>query len=200
MINLKNKKTYIITGNPNKAKNAIEILDTVLDNVAHYSLDLPEIQSLNLKEVVANKLQFALDNFKSGTLEQAYLIVEDISLEFEAMGKLPGTFIKFFCSELGLEKMCKMLNALDDANNRKATIKCVIGIAKLGEKNIDNAIFLESQLKGAISDAPRGNNGFGFDKIFKPEIFNNKTAGELTNIEYKKYFATIRNYQRLVKL
>lgn len=196
MINLKNKNVYIITGNPNKAKNAMEILGSVLDNVSHYAINLPEIQSLDLHEIVQHKLQHALANFK-GEKKGAYLIVEDISLEFESMGRLPGTLVKFFCSELGVDKMCKMLDGIN-CKNRNATIKCVIGIAVAADKNIKNATFLQSELKGTVALESRGDGGFGFDKIFIPQIFNNKTAGELTDTEYKQYFATIRNYNRLV--
>ncbi|MCL2847177.1 MAG: non-canonical purine NTP pyrophosphatase [Firmicutes bacterium] len=202
---LSKKQIYVATGNPNKAKNSLAVLSKIFDNVSHYSLELPEIQSLDLEEVVRHKLQFALGDFKidkngndRDESENSYLIVEDISLEFEALGRLPGTFIKFFCSELGLDKMCRLLDGLEGLG-RKAKVKCVIGLAKIGEKNMENAKFFSSELNGEISNEPKGNGGFGFDKIFIPEGYNNKTAGELNGIEYSRYFAEIRKYENLMK-
>ena len=189
-------KLYVVTGNPNKAKNSLRVLRGLFgDGVAgHISMDLPELQSLELKEIVANKLQFAIDNFSGevSSSDNAYLVVEDISLEFSEMGKLPGTFIKFFVKELGLQKMCDMV-----VSDRSATIKCVIGLIKIGD-SMANAKFFSSELKGTISREPKGEGGFGFDKIFIPNGFGGGTAGELSDTEYERYFAEIRKYNLLV--
>ena len=75
-----------ITGNQNKADYFSKYLGFPVN---HHKVDLDEIQSLDLREVVKHKLLQAYDEIKSP------VIVEDVSLEFEALGRLPGTFIKF---------------------------------------------------------------------------------------------------------
>jgi len=195
---------FVVTGNPNKAKNALNTMTKVFNNVRHYHLDLPEIQSLDLEEIVRHKLQFALENFRAEItdaeeLKKSILIVEDISLEFKAMGKLPGTFVKFFVKELGLEKMCRLPNGFKECD-RDAKVKCVVGVVKANEATIDKANFFTSEVTGSISDKPLGKGGFGFDAVFIPDGFNNKTAGELDDNEYAEYFALIRKYDVLAKI
>lgn len=92
------KKTItFITGNQKKA----EYLEKYLGfPVAHEKIDLPEIQSLDLYEVVEYKVREAYKKIQSPVL------VEDASLEFIALGRLPGTFIKFFLEEMSEETLC----------------------------------------------------------------------------------------------
>jgi len=63
----------------------------------HEKIDMDEIQSLDLDEVVEHKVRQAYEIAKKP------ILVEDTALEFPALGKLPGTFIKFFIQELGHE-------------------------------------------------------------------------------------------------
>lgn len=65
--------------------------------VTHESLELPEIQSLNLDEVVTYKARAAFDHI------QAPVLVEDFSLVIPALGKLPGPLIKYFLEEIGAD-------------------------------------------------------------------------------------------------
>ena len=82
-----------ITGNQNKAAYFSKYLGFPVN---HHKFDLDEIQSLDLREVVKHKLLQAYDEIKSP------VIVEDVSLEFEALGRLTGTFIKFYVEEVTL--------------------------------------------------------------------------------------------------
>lgn len=63
----------------------------------HEKIELDEIQSLNLDEVVTHKVKQAYEKAEKPVL------VEDTSLIFLALGKLPGTFIRFFVQEIGHE-------------------------------------------------------------------------------------------------
>ena len=80
------KDVTFITGNQNKADYLSRLLDFPLK---HVKIDLNEIQSLDLNEVVDYKIKQAYKKVKSP------IIVEDVSLKFAAFGRLPGTFIKF---------------------------------------------------------------------------------------------------------
>ena len=70
-----------ITGNPGKAEEISRYLGLPVE---HVSLDLDEIQSLDLEEIVRDKAARAYEKVRRPVL------VEDVSLVFSAFGKLPG--------------------------------------------------------------------------------------------------------------
>jgi inosine/xanthosine triphosphate pyrophosphatase family protein len=80
-----------ITGNQKKADYLARYLGFPIE---HIKLDLEEIQSMELQEIVEHKVKQAYEKIKKP------VIVEDASLEFTALGKLPGPFIKFFIEEM----------------------------------------------------------------------------------------------------
>ena len=84
----------IVTTSPHKLAEINEILGT---NHKVSTLDIPEIQSLDLKEVIENKAKSAYQKIKKP------ILVEDVSFEIGALKGLPGTFIKFFLKTLGTE-------------------------------------------------------------------------------------------------
>lgn len=157
-----------ITGNPVKAETLRRMLD---HPVSHHLLELAEIQSLDLREVVAAK---AAEAFR---IIQAPVLIEDSTLVFEAMGRLPGTLIKWFEQELGLEGLCRLA---DLHPSRAATGQVLYGLF--------DGTTLETfygEAKGHIADHPRGENGFGWDPIFIP-AGHSKTRGEMTREEQQE--------------
>lgn len=134
----------------------------------HKDLDLPEIQSLNPIEVVTQKAQTAY------TLLQKPALVEDTAITFHAMGKLPGTFIKFFLQELGAEGLCRMLDAY---KSRAVTIGVYLALAT------ENGVKVFSATKkGMVVKHPRGDAVFGTDSIIVPEG-SSKTWAEMNKEE-----------------
>lgn len=101
-----------ITGNQKKADYLAKYLGFPVE---HRKIDLDELQSLDLYEIVEHKVKQAYEIVKSPVL------VEDVSLEFSALGRLPGTFIKFFLLEMPYEKVCELL----DGKDRSAVARCV---------------------------------------------------------------------------
>lgn len=174
------KKVNYITGNPKKAEYLAKYLG---HPVEHKKIDLDEIQSLDLKEVIEHKLKQAYEIVKGPVL------VEDTSLEFKVFGKLPGTFIKFFELELGYEKICRLL----DGQDRNATGRCMFGYFD-GEKET----FFEGSIQGTISENPRGSDGFGFNCILIPEGFD-KTMAEMNEAEFKKTYLTIKPIEKVAE-
>ena len=107
-----------ITGNQHKADHLQRLLNVPIE---HTKVDLDEIQSLSLDEIVTHKVKQAYDTVKKPVL------VEDVALSFTALGGLPGPFVKFFVeADNGLEKLCRMLDSFDD---RSARAQCVFGFA-----------------------------------------------------------------------
>ncbi len=167
-----------ITGNQNKADYLARYLGF---SVKHYKIDLDEIQSLDLRTVVEHKLLQAYDQIKRPVL------VEDVSLEFEALGRLPGTFIKFYVEEIPFETICRTLDGL----SRNATAKSIYGY--YDGKTME---FFEGSLRGTIADHPRGENGWGWDRLFIPEGYS-LTRAELDEEDDQKTYRLIKPFDKL---
>ena len=172
------KEVTFITGNQNKADYMTKYLG---HPVKHLKIDLDEIQSLDLKQIVEHKVKQAYKKVQSP------VIVEDQSLEFEALGKLPGPFIRFFVDEVPFETICSML----DGKTRKATARCVIGY--YDGKNLE---LFEGSLGGEIAESPAGDNGYGWDKIFIPEGYS-VTRAQLSEEDDQKTYLQIKPFAQL---
>lgn len=161
------EKLTFITGNQAKAKYLSDYFDWP---IKHRSLDLPEIQSMDLEQIVADK---AIQAFK---IIKSPVLVEDVSLVFNALNGLPGPLIRWFLKALGNEGLCKLL----DGKERSALARVAFCYFD-GQK----PIIFDGKRKGKISDKPRGNMNFGWDPIFIPEGFD-RTWAEMTQDEKHK--------------
>jgi non-canonical purine NTP pyrophosphatase (RdgB/HAM1 family) len=169
-----------ITGNQDKADFLAKFLRLP---IKHHKLSLDEIQSLDIYEVTKHKARQAYDIIKSPVL------VEDIGLHFNVLGRLPGAFTKFFIDEIGNEGLCRML---DGYNDRSATAEICYGYYD-GER----MKAFGGKIKGKIADKPRGGGGFGWNPIFIPEG-SDKTYAEMNDEETEKYsIRTATVYPRL---
>ncbi|MGH7239065.1 MAG: non-canonical purine NTP pyrophosphatase, partial [Candidatus Saccharimonadales bacterium] len=145
-----NQELVFITGNQNKADFLTKHLDVP---VSHQKLDLDEIQSLDPQVVVEYKVKQAYENIKKPVL------VEDARLIFTAMGRLPGTFIKWFIEEIGYDGLLKLANRLPSQE--------AIGRVCYGLFDGKNLQFFDGEMRGRIAKEPgKGSMGFGFDPIF----------------------------------
>lgn len=166
------KELIFITGNPGKAKYLSEYFHLPVRNE---KIDLPEIQSLDLEEVVRDKAWRAFEKIKEPVL------VEDTSLEFESLGSLPGPYIKWFYERLGNEGLCHLLNGYENRN--------AIARAQFGFCDGKEVYIFEGSTYGKIADKPRGSGDFGWGPIFIPDGYS-KTWGEMTSEE--KHHAAMR--------
>lgn len=98
---------------------------------------------------------------------------DDSGLEVEALNGRPGIFSARYAST-DQERIEKLLAELKGVKNRRARFVCAIAIAINGEI-IES---FEGEIKGEIIDSPRGNSGFGYDPIFKPDGYE-QTFGEM---------------------
>ncbi len=160
-----NNKLTFITGNAGKAKYLSDYFHISVD---HKKLDLVEIQSLDLKEIVKDKAKRAYDIMKSP------VIVEDVSLIFGGIKKLPGPLIKWFLETLGNDGLIKLVDSLD---TRHAFAEVEFAICD--EKGVYP---FGGSMEGTISAEPRGEMGFGWDPIFIPKCYD-KTWAEMSDDE-----------------
>lgn len=158
------KRLTFITGNPSKAEQLARYLGVEVD---HKNLDLDEIQSVVLAEVLEHMARQA---YKDAGVP---VLVDDVALSVKAMGKLPGPFIKFFIQELDLQGICNLVQA-----DRSAVAE--VGIAYCDKDGIE---FFSGVVDGCIAKAPRGEGGFGWDAIFIPEGYE-QTRAEMAEEDY----------------
>lgn len=142
----------LVTGNRNKLIEAERILDKSL---ACEPLDLPEIQSLDLLEVLRAKGEDAWRRLRRP------VVVEETGLDLAAMGGFPGPLVKWMLEAVGPEGIARTAHALGDP---RATARCAL-IYLDGETEQ----VAEGETRGELVLEPRGEGGFGWDPIFVPE-------------------------------
>lgn len=145
-----------ITGNQHKADFLAKYLGMP---IKHHKLDLDEIQSLDLHEVVEHKARQAYE------ILQRPVLVEDACLMFTALGRLPGTFIKWFIEEIGYDGLLDLANRLPDQ-----TAEGHVCYALYDGKELQT---FDGEMHGHIAkEAGKGTRGFGFDPIFINDGFD----------------------------
>lgn len=168
-----------VTGNPNKARLFSELVGR---DIEHLSADADEIQSLEVSEVAAHKAKTAFAQLSRP------VIVEDAGVQINALGRLPGPFIKWFVNEAGLETICRIAD-IDNERLAKA-VDCFVYF-----DGKDLRIF-EGSLEGKIADHPRGEGGWDWDKVFIP-YDNHLTMAEMDEKEYERNHLRIKPMQEL---
>lgn len=170
-----------ITGNQNKADYLARSLGIQLE---HRNVDLDEIQSSDPQVVIEHKVRQAYHLIK------APIIIEDTALSFNALGGLPGPFVKFFVDiDNGLEIMCRMLDGFDD--------KSAYASAIYAYYDGETLKFFNGRLDGIISQHPRGKGGYGWDSIFQPDGYNGLTRAELSANKDMESYNKIRDISSL---
>ena len=134
-----------------------------LENV---ELDLDEIQSLDLEEIITDKVKRAFE------LVGKAVVVEDVSAGLDKLHGLPGPFMKFFEKQIGVDALFQLADVTGDP----ATVRCAMayydGIS---------LITAQGDIHGTVVPA-RGKKGFGFDFCFIVDGAT-KTFAEMTPAE-----------------
>lgn len=151
-----------ITGNHNKYREVSDFFSKYGITITMTDLDLPEIQGSDI-DIIKYKAEYAHKHIKTR------FIVEDSGLEFEALGGLPGPYIKWFLAKIGNRGLVKMLDSFD---NKKANAVC--NIAYFDGEHIR---YIRGVDNGTIVNE-RGCSIFGWDNIFQPNG-SDLTYGEM---------------------
>ena len=155
----------LVTGNRGKIAEARLAAGQGLEAA---ELDLPEIQSLDLLEVLRAKAAEAWRRLGRP------LVVEEAGLELAALNGFPGPLVKWMLAAVGPEGLSRTALALGDV---RATATCGL-LLKDGEREI----VAEGRTEGILVLPARGRHGFGWDPIFQPEG-DARTFGEMTDAE-----------------
>lgn len=142
---------FFVTGNHDKFAE----VQSILPGVQQIEVDLPEIQDLDARNIIREKLSVAR------RYRPVELLVEDTSLYCRCLNGLPGPLIKWFLQALGDEGLWHVVQRLGD---ERAEAKTVVGYAD----SQASLHFFEGTIVGQIV-SPRGDQGFGWDRIFQPD-------------------------------
>lgn len=142
----------LVTGNRNKLIESERLLGRTL---RHEPVDLPEIQSLDLIEVLRAKGEEAWQRLRRP------VVVEETGLTLDAMGGFPGPLVKWMLDAMGPEGIARAAHAL---GNPRAAACCALiyvdgDVTHLGR----------GETQGHLVPEPRGADGFGWDPVFVPE-------------------------------
>ena len=154
------KKIVFVTGNKWKAKETEEILNTKLQ-ISNIELD--EIQEIDLEKVAIHKLNQAFKILKKP------VIIDDVSFEIDSWNGFPGPLIKWLLKVGNGPSI--LLKMLEKEKNRGAYARLAIGFHD-GKK----AHLFLSKVKGSIAHEIRGDNGFGWDRVFIPDGYRQTFA------------------------
>ena len=171
----KEKETiYFITGNNSKF-NEIQKLFQKEDlsyELKRNTINITEIQASSIKEVAIFKLNSVRGKMKSS------FFIEDAGFFVDTpLNGFPGVYSKYVLNTIGNKGI---LNLIKDYSDTKAHFKAVIA---LYFQPINETFIFEGVVEGKVAKNIRGRGGFGFDPIFIPKEFPNRTFAELTTEE-----------------
>ncbi|KAK1924268.1 inosine triphosphate pyrophosphatase-like protein [Papiliotrema laurentii] len=174
-----------VTGNANKLKEVKAILaaGTSGIEVTSQAVDVPEVQGTT-QEVAIAKCKAAAE--KLG----AACVTEDTALCFEALGGLPGPYIKDFLGKLGHEGLNTLLSGFPTT---KATALCTFAYSPGPGQQ---PILFEGRTEGHIVPA-RGPTHFGWDPVFEPVEGEGKTYAEMDGEAKNKISHRYRALEKL---
>ena len=106
------------------------------------------------------------------------LVIEDTGLFIKALKGFPGPYSSYVFKTIGVNGILRLMDGIED---RTAIFKtCLACIYPPYE------LVITSEVRGYISDRPRGDRGFGFDPIFIPEG-STKTFAEMSVDEKNRW-------------
>ncbi|MEJ2581781.1 MAG: non-canonical purine NTP pyrophosphatase [Acidobacteriota bacterium] len=152
-----------VTSNQGKLREAEAVLGRRLQ---HCQLDLPELQTLDLQQVVRDKANAAWE------LLERPVLVEDTALELAGLGGFPGPLVRWLLLSVGPAGICRIAGCFEEP---AATARCLVCA-----NNGTEMVFGEGAVEGSIATGPRGKGGFGWDTAFVPSGGGGLTYGEMS--------------------
>ena len=145
-----------------------------------------EIQILSLEDIGCfEDIPETSDTIEGNAIQKANYVTEkfgfdcfadDTGLEIETLNNEPGVFSARYAGAQrnANDNIRKVLDKLEDLDNRSARFKTIICLNKNGKQTL-----FEGTVTGEIMQSKTGNGGFGYDPIFRPNGFE-QTFAELS--------------------
>lgn len=188
-------KIVFATNNKNKLAEVQDMLGSEVEVLSleeiGCNVDIPETGS-TLEENALIKARYVFDNYNMPCF------ADDTGLEIEALGGAPGVYSarygggKGHNSEANIQRVMRELKG---KANRRARFRTVIALI---EKKDEAPMLFEGIVNGAITTKRSGENGFGYDPIFRPDGQNN-TFAKMSNEKKNKISHRARAIAKLVE-
>jgi len=171
----KEKETiYFITGNNSKFNEIQKLFqkEDLCYELKRNIIKTTEIQASSIKEVAIFKL-----NSVMGKVNSSFFIEDAGFFVDKPLNGFPGVYSKYVLNTIGNKGI---LNLIKDYSDTKAHFEAVIA---LFFQPFNKTLIFEGVVEGKVAKNIRGRGGFGFDPIFIPKEFPNRTFAELTTTE-----------------
>jgi XTP/dITP diphosphohydrolase len=163
-------KIVFATNNENKIKE--------IQSMLPQSIQIISLESIGCHEEIPETADTIEGNaiLKANYVTEKYgydCFADDTGLEVEALNGDPGVFSARYAGEQksAEDNMTKLLSNLETETNRNAQFKTVITLNLKGEQYLFTGI-----ARGVITLEKNGNQGFGYDPIFRPEGYQETFA------------------------
>jgi XTP/dITP diphosphohydrolase len=129
-------------------------------------------------------------------------VADDTGLEVDALGGAPGVYAARYAGEDAtyadnVDKLLRELGALGDGGGeRRARFKSIAFVAFPD----GSEVWAEGVMEGTIAAAPRGDNGFGYDPVFQPDVGGGRTFAEMSAAEKDALSHLGRAFRSLARL
>lgn len=175
---MKNRRIVLATFNRDKVRELRQLLAGVpVEVVGLYELPganaAPEAGH-TVRENALGKARAAYD------LTGSTAIADDTALEVDVLGGKPGIYAARFAGPGATysDNVRRLLEVMDGREPRTARFRTCCVACMTDGREID----AEGVLEGSILDAPRGQEGFGYDPVFEVEG-SGRTLAEMTGAE-----------------
>lgn len=168
------RKLVFATNNAHKLEEIKDILGDKIDILSLSDIDchadIPETSDT----LEGNARQKSLYIYEHYGMD---CFADDTGLEVESLNGAPGVYSARYAGDGhdSQANMKKLLEEMREKSNRKAQFRTIISLIEKGEERQ-----FEGIVRGEIIREAKGESGFGYDPIFKPEGYD-ETFAELGN-------------------
>jgi XTP/dITP diphosphohydrolase len=165
-------RLVLATANPDKVAEIAALLTQV--ELAPRPDALPEVEENG--QTLDDNARLKARAVVEATGEAA--VADDTGLEVVALGGAPGVRSSRYAGENAsyADNVDKLLGALEGVSERRARFRTVALVSFPDGREV----VAEGSVEGAITDEPRGDEGFGYDPVFAPDGGEGRTFGEMT--------------------
>lgn len=158
-------KIVFATNNKNKIREVQQLLPAAIEIISLESIGCFEEIPETADTIAGNAIM------KANYITEKYgydCFADDTGLEVDALNGEPGVYSARYAGEQrnADDNMNKLLEALSNKTNRKAQFKTVIALNLNGKQHL-----FTGTASGEITLEKTGDQGFGYDPIFRPEGF-----------------------------
>ncbi len=166
------------TGNAGKLREAREILGPSFDLLSPADAG------------ISGEPEETGDTFRENALQKARwyqercglpCFADDSGLEVDALGGAPGIYSARYAGEghdfaANIERLLRELGSSAD---RRARFRCVVALLLPGRE----PVFFDGRVEGRIGTRKAGCGGFGYDPVFIPDAYPDRTLAEVPEAE-----------------